>query len=116
MPDRFPNLHLSDHPLVRHKLTLMRDRLCPTEKFRRLLKEIGMLMAYEATRDLPLAGKEITTPLDVAMTGDVIAGKKLVIVPILRAGIILADGIQEVIPGARVGHIGLKRDHDTFQP
>lgn len=114
-PSRFPNLHLVDHPLVQHKLTLMRERTTPTALFRTLLREIAVLMTYEATRDLPRATRRVETPRG-AIDGPAIAGKKLVVVPILRAGLGMADGLFEVIPSARVGHIGLYRDETTKLP
>jgi uracil phosphoribosyltransferase len=103
-----------DHPLVQHKLTLMRQKDRSTSGFRRLLHEIGMLMAYELTRDMPTQAVEIETPLE-RMTGTAIDGKKTVLVPILRAGLGLVDGMLEVVPGARVGHIGLYRDPATLE-
>ena len=111
----FPNLHVLNHPLIQHKLTLMRDASTSTRTFRELLKEIALLMGYEVTRDLPLAYEEIETPL-CRMTAPVIAGKKLAIVPILRAGIGMADGLLQLVPSARVGHIGLYRDPETLKP
>jgi uracil phosphoribosyltransferase len=106
---RFPNLFILDHPLIQHKLTHMRDKSTSTRTFRELLREITLLMGYEVTRNLPLTTRRIDTPLAV-MEAPVIAGKKLAIVPILRAGIGMADGLLELIPSARVGHIGLYRD------
>ena len=111
----FPNLHVLKHPLIQHKLTLMRDITTSTRTFRELLKEIALLMGYEVTRDLPLTYEEIETPL-CKMNAPVIAGKKLVVVPILRAGIGMADGLLQLVPSARVGHIGLYRDPETLQP
>lgn len=111
----FPNLFILDHPLIQHKLSHMRDMHTSTRTFRELLREIALLMGYEITRNLPLTAKRITTPL-TEMDAPVIAGKKLAIVPILRAGIGMADGLLELVPGARVGHIGLYRDHDTKMP
>jgi uracil phosphoribosyltransferase len=108
---RFPNLFILDHPLIQHKLTHMRDKTTSTRTFRELLREITLLMGYEVTRDLPLANRAIETPL-TAMQAPVIAGKKLAIVPVLRAGIGMADGLQELIPSARVGHIGVYRDEN----
>ena len=101
------------HPLIQHKLTLMRQKDRSTSGFRRLLGEIGMLMAYELTRDMATQPIEIETPLEKT-TGPVIDGKKTVLVPILRAGLGLVDGMLEVVPGARVGHIGLYRDPKTL--
>ena len=107
-------VHVIDHPLVQHKLTLMRKKTTSTANFRRMLNEIGALMAYEVTRAIPTQPIEVETPLEV-MTGRVIDGKKLVFVPILRAGTGLLDGFLQVIPGARVGHVGLYRDPKTLQ-
>jgi uracil phosphoribosyltransferase len=108
-------LHLISHPLVQHKLTLMRQKDASTNSFRRLLDELSTLMAYEVTRDMPLQEVEIETPLEKT-TGRMIDGKKLVLVSILRAGDGFLDGMLRVVPGARVGHIGLYRDPDTLQP
>ena len=108
-------LHVITHPLVQHKLTLMRQKDASTNSFRRLLDELSTLMAYEVTRDMPLQDVEIETPLET-MTGQVIDGKKLVLVSILRAGDGFLDGMLRVVPGARVGHIGLYRDPATLQP
>jgi uracil phosphoribosyltransferase len=108
---RYPNLFILDHPLIQHKLTHMRDRTTSTRTFRELLREITLLMGYEVTRNLPLAMRKIETPI-TSMEAPVIAGKKLAIVPVLRAGIGMADGLQELIPSARVGHIGLYRDEN----
>ncbi len=108
-------LHVVDHPLIRHKLTLMRDKHTPSKDFRELLDEIAMLMGYEITRDLPLEDKEIETPI-CHMTGKRIAGKKLAIVPILRAGLGMVDGLMRLMPVARVGHIGMYRDPETHAP
>jgi uracil phosphoribosyltransferase len=107
------NVHLVDHPLVQHKLTLMRRKDASTNSFRRLLNELSMLMAYEVTRDMPMQDIEIETPLET-MTAKVIDGKKLVFVSILRAGTGILDGMLSVVPGARVGHIGLYRDPKTL--
>jgi uracil phosphoribosyltransferase len=102
-----------DHPLVQHKLTLMRDKDRSTTNFRQLLNEIGMLLAYEVTRDLPLELVEVETPLEKTMK-PMIAGKKLVFAPILRAGVGFLDGMLNLVPSARVAHIGLYRDPDTL--
>jgi len=107
------NVHLIDHPLVQHKLTLMRRKDASTNSFRRLLNELSMLMAYEVTRDMPMQDIEIETPLET-MTAKVIDGKKLVLVSILRAGNGILEGMLSVVPGARVGHIGLYRDPKTL--
>jgi len=108
---RFPNLFILDHPLIQHKLTHMRDKKTSTRTFRELLREITLLMGYEVTRNLPLTTRAIETPM-TSMQAPVIAGKKLAIVPVLRAGIGMADGLQELIPSARVGHIGFYRDEN----
>lgn len=115
MPHQFPNLTVVQHPLVRHKLSVLRNRETSTKKFKELVDEIAMLMAYEVTKDLPLAPVEIETPLETT-TEMKLAGKKLTVVPILRAGLGMVDGVVRLIPSARVGHIGLFRDHDTLQP
>jgi len=114
MPE-FPTLTIIRHPLVQHKLTIMRNRDTPTKIFKELVDEIAMLMAYEATIDLTLEPLPVTTPLE-ATTGWHISGKKLTLVPILRAGLGMVEGILRLVPAARVGHIGLYRDHDTLQP
>lgn len=106
-------VHLVDHPLVQHKLTLMRKKEASTNSFRRLLNELAMLMTYEVTRDVPMQSVQIETPLE-PMTSRVIDGKKLVFVSILRAGTGILDGMLSVVPGARVGHIGLYRDPKTL--
>ena len=112
---QFPSLHVIDHPLIRHKLTLMRDKRSPTILFRQLLREIAMLMGYEITRNLPVTSERIETPI-TAMDAPVIAGKKVAVVSILRAGLGMADGLQDLIPSARMGHIGLYRDPQTKRP
>ena len=109
-----PMVHVVDHPLVQHKLTLMRKKDASTNSFRTLLNELAMLMAYEVTRDMPMQEVEIETPLET-MKARVIDGKKLVLVSILRAGTGILDGMLTVVPGARVGHIGLYRDPKTLQ-
>ncbi len=108
---RFPNLFILDHPLIQHKLTHMRDRDTSTRTFRELLREITLLMGYEITRDIPLTTRKIETPM-VSMDAPVIAGRKLSVVPVLRAGSGMADGLLELVPSARVGHIGLYRGAD----
>jgi len=112
---RFPNLYILDHPLIQHKLSHMREHDTSTRTFRELLREITLLMGYEITRDLPLTTREIKTPL-VTIDAPVIAGKKLAVVPILRAGIGMSDGLLELVPSARVGHIGVFRDPATHEP
>ena len=101
------------HPLVQHKLTLLREKEASTKSFRELLKEIGMLLCYEVTRDLPLANIDIETPL-AQMKSPQIAGKKLVFAPVLRAGMTFAEGMLDLVPNARVAHIGLYREPETF--
>lgn len=107
-------LTVVDHPLIQHKLTIIRDKDTSTKVFREVTNEIAMLMAYEITRDLPLEEVEIETPL-VKTSQKQIAGKKMAIVPILRAGLGMVDGITSLVPAARVGHIGLYREHDTLE-
>jgi uracil phosphoribosyltransferase len=124
MPDPTPssghgigtgNVVVVSHPLVQHKLTILRDRTTSTRDFKQLVSEIAMLMAYEATSELPTEPVAIETPLEPT-TGRQVSGKKLALVPILRAGLGMVDGIAQLIPSARVGHIGLYRDHETLQP
>lgn len=109
------NIFVMDHPLIQHKLTFLRDSATGTKHFRELVNEIATLMCYEATRDLPLMDVEIETPMQKTTT-KVIAGRKLAFVPILRAGLGMVDGMLNLVPSAKVGHIGLYRDHDTLQP
>jgi uracil phosphoribosyltransferase len=111
----FPNLTVIRHPLVQHKLTVLRRKDTSKKKFKELVDEIAMLMAYEVTRDLPLAEVEVETPLETT-TQMRLSGKKLTLVPILRAGLGMVDGVLRLMPSVRVGHIGLYRDHDTLQP
>nr|WP_319488328.1 uracil phosphoribosyltransferase [uncultured Caproiciproducens sp.] len=106
---------IMDHPLIQHKLTFLRDKNTGSKEFRELVGEIGMLMCYEATRDLPLEDTTIETPMGQAHT-KIIAGRKLAFVPILRAGLGMVDGVLKMVPAAKVGHIGLYRDHETLQP
>ena len=108
------NVHVIEHPLVQHKLTLMRKKDASTSSFRRLLNELSGLMIYEVCRDMPLQDQQVQTPLET-MTGKVIDGKKLVFASILRAGNGILDGLLAVVPGARVGHVGLYRDPQTLQ-
>lgn len=112
---RFPNLYILNHPLIQHKLTHMRDKDTSTRTFRELLREITLLMGYEITRNLPLTTVRLETPLQT-IDAPIIAGKKLVVVPVLRAGIGMSDGLLELVPSARVGHIGVYRDPDTHLP
>lgn len=111
----FPTLRIVSHPLVQHKLGILRDKDTPTKIFKELVDELAMLMAYEVTSDLSLEPAEIETPLERTMVQRM-SGKKLTLVPILRAGLGMVEGIYRLVPGARVGHIGLYRDHDTLQP
>ena len=107
--------HLIDHPLITHKLTIMRNKKTGSKDFRELLNEISMLMGYELTRDLPLQDVTIETPI-TKMNAKMVSGRKLAIVPILRAGLGMVDGIQSLVPVAKVGHIGLYRDPETHEP
>jgi uracil phosphoribosyltransferase len=109
------SVHLIDHPLVQHKLSIMRNKNTSTAQFRQSLQEISMLMGYEVTRDFPLTYEEIETPLQ-KFSAPKLAGKKVVIAPILRAGLGMVDGLLALIPSARVGHIGMYRDEETCQP
>ncbi len=108
-------LHIINHPMVQHKLTIMRKKETGTREFRELLKEIGMLMGYEITRDFPLRNIEIETPMQ-PMIAHELAGKKVVVVPILRAGLGMVEGLLTLIPAAKVGHIGMYRDENTHEP
>ena len=109
------SVHILDHPLLQHKLTILRDKNTGTRDFRATVSEIAMLMCYEATRDLAMQPVDVETPVGTAQT-KVIAGKKLAIVPILRAGLGMVDGIMSLVPAAKVGHIGLYRDPNTLEP
>jgi uracil phosphoribosyltransferase len=113
--EAMPNVTVLDHPLLRHKLTLLRDKTTTTAQFRQVAREISLLMAYEVTRDLPLEPVEIDTPLET-MQAEHLAGKKLCIVSILRAGNGILEGMLDLVPSARVGHIGLYRDPATLRP
>ena len=108
-------LFVMDHPLIQHKLSHMRDKNTGSKEFRELLNEISMLMAYEVTRDLPLVEVEVETPITTCKT-KMLAGKKLGVVPILRAGLGMLDGVLELMPAAKVGHVGLYRDPETLEP
>jgi uracil phosphoribosyltransferase len=112
---QFPNLTVIEHPLVQHKLAVLRDRETSKKTFRALVDEISMLMGYEVTKDLPLEPVQIETPLE-RTTGYMVSGKKLTLVPILRAGLGMVEGMLRLMPSVRVGHIGMYRDHDTLQP
>lgn len=109
------NVHVINHPLVQHKLTFLRDKNTGSKEFRELVEELAMLLTYEATRDLPLQETQVETPIGMATT-KVLAGKKLGIIPILRAGLGMVDGMLNLIPAAKVGHIGLYRDPQTLAP
>lgn len=109
------NVMESKHPLIQHKISILRDKNTGTNEFRKLVEEIAMLMGYEALRDLPMQDIEVDTPIETCMT-PVIAGRKLAIVPILRAGLGMVNGIQTLVPSAKVGHIGLYRDEETHEP
>lgn len=109
------NVFINQHPLVQHKISLLRDKQTGTNEFRALISEISMLMGYEALHDLPTVDVEVETPLEKCMT-PIIAGRKLAIVPILRAGLGMVDGILALVPSAKVGHIGLYRDESTHLP
>ena len=108
-------VHVGDHPLVAHKLTILRDKDTSTKDFREIVSEIGMLLTYEATRDLPLTTKTIETPI-CRMEAPILKGKKFAVVPILRAGLGLVDGVLRMVPSARVGHLGMYRDEETMVP
>ncbi len=108
-------LHVMDHPLVAHKMTILREKTTSTKAFRELVSEIGMLIAYEATRDLPLTTKTIETPI-CQTEQPILAGKKIAVCPILRAGLGLVDGVLRMVPSARVAHIGMYRDEETLEP
>jgi len=110
-----PELRILDHPLIQHKLSYLRCRSTTKKQFRELVEEMSLLMAYEVTRDLPLEPVEVETPLETT-TAYRIRGKKLVVVPILRAGLGMVDGIVRLVPGARVGHVGLFRDEEKLEP
>ena len=109
------NVHIMDHPLIHHKLAVLRNKETPVKEFRELVNEISGLMCYEATRNLPTVEVEVETPVDVAKC-KMLAGKKLAIVPILRAGLGMVDALVDLIPSAKIGHIGLYRDPETHEP
>lgn len=109
------NVIIFDHPLIQHKISVLRDKSTGTSEFRKLVEEIAMLMGYDALRDLPLKNVKIDTPIETTMS-PMIAGKKIAIVPVLRAGLGMVNGILALVPSAKVGHIGLYRDHETLQP
>ncbi|HIY19961.1 MAG TPA: uracil phosphoribosyltransferase [Candidatus Blautia avistercoris] len=109
------NVFLMEHPLIQHKISMLRDKATGTNEFRKLVEEIAVLMGYEALRDLPMEEVEVETPLEVCKT-PMIAGRKLAIVPVLRAGLGMVNGLLTLVPSAKVGHIGLYRDHETHEP
>ena len=109
------NVFIMDHPLIQHKISMLRDYRTGTNEFRKLVEEIGVLMGYEALRDLPTEDVEVTTPLETCMT-PMISGKKLAIIPVLRAGLGMVNSILTLVPSAKVGHIGLYRDPVTHEP
>ena len=109
------NVFLMEHPLIQHKISMLRDKATGTNEFRKLVEEIVVLMGYEALRDLPMEEVEVETPLEVCKT-PMIAGRKLAIVPVLRAGLGMVNGLLTLVPSAKVGHIGLYRDHETHEP
>jgi len=115
MTNNFKNLHILTHPLIQHKLTLMRDKNRSAPRFRQLMREIALLMGYEVTRHLPTISHEVETPL-ARLQATMIEDEKVAVVPILRAGLIMADGLMDLLPTARIGHIGLYRDHETKRP
>lgn len=108
-------LHIVDHPLIQHKLTIIRDKKTGTKVFREVTNEIARLLAYEVSRDMPLQDVEIETPIGKSIQKE-LAGKKVVVVPILRAGLGMVDGMLDMIPAAKVGHVGMYRDHETLEP
>ncbi|HHT87796.1 MAG TPA: uracil phosphoribosyltransferase [Clostridiales bacterium] len=108
------NIFVFDHPLIQHKMTFLRDKNTGTKEFRELMSEVSMLMAYEVTRDLPLKDVQVETPIGIANT-KIVSGKKLCIVPVLRAGLGMVEGMQNLIPSVKIGHIGLYREHETLQ-
>jgi uracil phosphoribosyltransferase len=112
---QFANLTVVEHPLIRHKLAVLRSRDTSKKTFRALVDEISMLMGYEATKDLPMEAVEIDTPLEPT-TAEMVSGKKLTLVPVLRAGLGMVEGMLRLMPSVRVGHIGLYRDHETLEP
>ena len=113
--EKMENVFIMDHPLIQHKISMLRDKNTGTNEFRKLVEEIGILMGYEALRDLPMHDVEVTTPLETCMTPK-ISGRKLAIVPVLRAGLGLVNSLLTLVPSAKVGHIGLYRDPVTHEP
>ena len=115
MEENMENVFIMDHPLIQHKISMLRNKNTGTNEFRKLIEEIAVLMGYEALRDLPLEEVEVETPIETCMT-PMISGKKLAVVPVLRAGLGMVNGITTLVPSAKIGHIGLYRDEETFQP
>ena len=109
------NVYIMNHPLIQHKISMLRNKNTGTNEFRKLVEEIGILMGYEALRDLPVENVEVETPIETCMT-PMISGKKLAVIPVLRAGLGMVNGILALVPSAKVGHIGLYRDEVTHQP
>lgn len=109
------NVFIMDHPLIQHKISMLRDKNTGTNEFRKLVEEIGVLMGYEAFRDLPMEDMEVETPIETCMT-PFISGKKVAVIPVLRAGLGMVNGILTLIPSAKVGHVGLYRDPVTHEP
>ncbi len=112
---KYENLTVMSHPLIQHKITILRDERTGSKQFRELIEEVAILIAYEATRDLPLCEEEVTTPI-CKTTSKVIDGKKLAIIPVLRAGLGMVNGVLSLLPSAKVGHIGLFRNEETLEP
>ena len=115
MEENMENVFIMDHPLIQHKISMLRNKNTGTNEFRTLVEEIATLMGYEALRDLPLEDVEVETPIETCMT-PMLAGKKLAIVPILRAGLGMVNGVLSLVPSAKIGHIGLYRDEETHEP
>ena len=113
--EKMKNVYIMDHPLIKHKISMLRDKNTGTNEFRKLIEEIAVLMGYEALRDLPLEDVEIETPIEKCKS-PMIAGKKLAVVPVLRAGLGMVNGITTLVPSAKIGHIGLYRDPETHEP
>lgn len=113
--ENYSNLTIMTHPLIKHKISILRDINTGSKQFRELIEEIAILIAFEATRDIPLCEKEVETPL-CKTKASVISGKKLTVIPVLRAGLGMVSGVLSLLPSAKVGHIGLYRDHDTLEP
>ena len=109
------NVFIMDHPLIQHKISMLRNKNTGTNEFRKLIEEIAVLMGYDALRDLPLEDVEVETPIETCMT-PMISGKKLAVVPVLRAGLGMVNGIQDLIPTAKIAHVGMYRDEETLEP